>query len=174
MYSGEHVGGINVEYQVPKHCISVAALVMNENGEVLLLRTHRRSDTWEMPGGNVEIGEPLDKAICREFLEESGIVIEPIGITGVYMNTTKQVLTVCFRAQYLSGEIIIQEGEILEARYIKIDKSNIGEYITRPQQRSRLLDAMNAKYYVPFEAWEVNPNYKLLHRLEGNMKNNDH
>jgi len=158
----------------PKHIISVSALIMNEKEEVLLLRTHWRSDTWEMPGGNVELGEPLDKAICREFLEETGIVIEPIGITGVYMNTTKQVLTLCFRAQYISGEIKIQEDEILEARYIKIDESNICEYITRPQQRSRLLDAMNAKSYVPFEAWEANSNYKLLHRLEGNTKNNDY
>ncbi|RTE09600.1 NUDIX hydrolase [Paenibacillus whitsoniae] len=160
-----------MEYHVPKHCISVAGIVTNESGEVLLLRTHWRSDTWEMPGGNVELGEPLDEAICREFQEETGIVIKPIGITGVYMNTTKQVLTVCFRAQYISGEIKIQEDEIVEARYIKIDETNIGEYITRPQQRSRLLDAMNAKYLVPFEAWEVNPSYTLLHRLEGDMNN---
>ncbi|MEK4038912.1 NUDIX domain-containing protein [Paenibacillus sp. FSL F4-0122] len=158
-----------MEYQVPKQCISVAALVTNESGEVLLLRTHWRSDTWEMPGGNVELGEPLDKAIYREFLEETGIIIKPMGITGVYMNITKQVLSVCFRAQYVSGEIKIQEEEILEARYIKIDESNIGEYITRPQQRSRLLDAMNAKCIVPFEAWEADPNYTLLHRLEGDM-----
>jgi 8-oxo-dGTP diphosphatase len=173
MYSGEHVGGINVEYQVPKHCISVAALVMNENGEVLLLRTHRRSDTWEMPGGNVEIGEPLDKAICREFLEETGIVIKPVGITGIYMNTTKQVLTVCFMAQYISGEVRIQDDEIVEARFIKINESNIGEYITKPQQKTRLLDAKNAKFFVPFEAWEANPNYTLLHRLEGGIINNN-
>lgn len=160
-----------MEYQVPKQCISVSALVTNDRGEVLLLRTHWRSDTWEMPGGNVELGEPLDKAICREFFEETGIVIKPIGITGVYMNTTKQVLSICFRAQYISGEIKIQEHEILEARYIKIDQSNIEEYITRPQQRSRLLDAMNATCFVPFEVWEANPNYMLLHRLEGDMNN---
>lgn len=160
----------SLEYQIPKQCISVSALVTNDRGEVLLLRTHWRSDTWEMPGGNVELGEPLDKAICREFLEETGIVIKPIGITGVYMNTTKQVLSICFRAQYISGEIKIQEDEILEARYIKIDQSNIEEYITRPQQRSRLLDAMNAACFVPFEAWEANPNYMLLHRLEGSWK----
>jgi 8-oxo-dGTP diphosphatase len=159
-------GGIGLEYQMPKQCISVSALITNESGEVLLLRTHWRSDTWEMPGGNVELGEPLDKAISREFLEETGIAIEPIGITGVYMNTTKQVLTICFRAQYISGEIEIQEDEILEARYIKIDESNISEYITRPQQRSRLLDAMHAKSYVPFEAWEVNPAYELINRLD--------
>jgi 8-oxo-dGTP diphosphatase len=155
-----------LEYQLPKPCISVAALLTNESDEALLLRTHWRSDTWEMPGGNVEVGEPLDQAICREFLEETGIVIQPMGITGVYMNTTKQVLTICFKARYISGQIKIQEDEVLEAKYIKVDESNIGEYVTRPQQRSRLLDAMNAKYFVPFEAWEATPNYRLLQRID--------
>lgn len=152
----------------------MAALVTNENNEVLLLRTQRRPDTWEMPGGNVEVGEPLDKAICREFFEETGVVIKPIGITGVYMNTTKQVLTVCFRAQYVTGEVRIQQDEILEARYIKIDESNIGDYVTSPQQKTRLLDAMNGNSYVPFEAWEVNPNYILINRLDMGKNDNDH
>lgn len=153
-------------YQIPKQCISVTALVTNERNEVLLVKTHRRSDTWEMPGGNVELGETLDLAVSREFLEETGIVIKPIGITGVYMNITKQVLTVCFKAQFISGQINIQEDEILEAGFIKIDESNIREHITKPQQRSRLMDAMNAKSFVPFEAWGENPNYKLIKRLE--------
>lgn len=163
-----------MEYQTPKHCISVAALVTNEMGEVLLLRTHWRSYTWEMPGGNVELGEPLDAAVRREVLEETGIVIEPIGITGAYMNTTKQVLTICFKAKYISGEIRIQESEILEAKYIKINESNIGEYITRPQQRTRLLDAIKSECFVPFEAWEAVPEYNLLHRLDGKGSSHDH
>lgn len=82
------------------------------------------------------------------------------------MNITKQVLTICFRAQYVSGEINVQEDEIVEAKYIKIDESNIYEYITKPQQRSRLLDAMHAKSFVPFEAWEADPSYKLINRLD--------
>lgn len=87
-----------MEYQTPKQCISVAAFVTNEQGEALLLRTHSRSDTWEMPGGNVELGEPLDQAVCRECFEETGTIVKPLGITGVYQNTTKQVLSVVFNA----------------------------------------------------------------------------
>ncbi|MDQ1912630.1 NUDIX hydrolase [Paenibacillus sp. GD4] len=149
----------------PKHIVSVSALVMNEKNEVLLLRTHWRSDTWEMPGGNVEVGEPLDEAICREFLEDTRIVIRPIGITGVYYNATKHVLAVVFKADYVSGDIKIQPEEIKEARYIELNESNIDKYITRPQQKSRTLDAMKAKCFVPYETWEVNPAYNLLSRL---------
>lgn len=118
-----------------------------------------------MPGGNVEEGEPLDKAVCREFLEETGIVIRPLGITGVYYNTTKHVLSVVFKAEYVSGEINIQPEEIIEAKYIAINESNIEQYISRPQQKSRTIDAMKSKCFVPFESWEVKPTYNLLSRL---------
>ncbi|OMC83437.1 NUDIX hydrolase [Viridibacillus sp. FSL H8-0123] len=154
-----------MEYEPPKQTISVSALVRNERDEVLLLRTHWRSDTWEMPGGNVEVGEPLDRAVYREFLEETGIEIRPVGITGVYFNTTKHVLSVVFKAEYVSGEIKIQPEEIKEAKYIQLNESNIDQYITRPQQKTRTLDAMRAKSFVPYETWEVNPEYNLLSRL---------
>jgi 8-oxo-dGTP diphosphatase len=54
--------------EAPKHFIAVSAFVTNDQGEVLLLRTHWRSDTWEMPGGQVEIGEPLDAAPSYNLL----------------------------------------------------------------------------------------------------------
>ncbi|MBD2864855.1 NUDIX domain-containing protein [Paenibacillus oceani] len=155
-----------MEYVSPKHVVAVGALVQNESGEVLLVRTHWRSDTWEMPGGCVEAGEPLDAAVTREVWEETGIVIRPLGVTGVYYNATKQVLVVVFQAEYVSGDIRIQPEEIAEAGYIGLNESNIGDYITRPQQRSRTLDAMKAKVLVPYETWEVNPAYSLLSRLQ--------
>ena len=118
-----------------------------------------------MPGGNVELGEPLDKAVCREFLEETGIVIRPIGITGIYFNATKHVISVVFKAEYVSGELEIQPEEIKEAKFIELNEFNIDRYITRPQQKSRTLDAMRATCFVPYETWEVNPTYNLLTRL---------
>lgn len=154
-----------MECEQPKHGVSVSALVMNGKDEVLLLKTHWRSDTWEMPGGNVEVGESLDKAVCREFFEETGIIIHPLGITGVYYNATKHVLSVVFKAEYVSGEIKIQPEEIKEAKYIEINESNIDQYITRPQQKSRTLDALKSKSFIPYETWELNPSYNLLSRL---------
>lgn len=149
----------------PKHIISVAALVNNEKGETLLVKTHWRSETWEMPGGNVELGESLDKAVCREVLEETGLVIRPIGITGIYFNATKQVLAVVFKAEYVSGTLQTQPEEIKEAKFVELNESNIAQYITRPQQKTRTLDALQAKSFVPYEAWEMNPSYNLLTRL---------
>ncbi|GAM12253.1 NUDIX hydrolase [Mesobacillus selenatarsenatis] len=148
----------------PKHIIAVSANVTNENGETLLVKTHWRSDTWETPGGQVEEGEPLDKAVCREILEETGIEILPIGITGVYYNATKHILSVVFLAKYVSGDIKIQPEEIKEAKFIQLTEENIDNYITRPHMKSRTIDCLKAKNFVPYETWDVDP-YNLLGRL---------
>ncbi len=129
----------------PKHIIAVSANVTNENGETLLVKTHLRSYTWETPGGQVEEGEPLDKAVCREILEETGIVISPLGITGVYYNATIHLLSVVFKASYVSGNIKIQPEEIKEAKFINLTEENIDHYITRPHIKSRTIDCMRAK-----------------------------
>ena len=149
----------------PKHIVAVSALVTNENNETLLVKTHWRSDTWESPGGQVEEGEALDEAVCREVLEETGITIKPLGITGVYYNATSQILSVVFKAEFVSGNIKVQPEEIKEAIFVELTKSNIDQYITRPNMKSRTLDAMNAQNFIPYETWEVRP-YHLLGRLE--------
>ncbi|WP_200901417.1 NUDIX hydrolase [Paenibacillus sp. DMB20] len=159
-------------HEQPKHMIAVFAIVTNEHGHVLMVRTHLRSDTWEIPGGFVEAGEPLDIAVCREFLEETGVVIRPLGISGVYYNERIHVLSVVFNAEYVCGEITIQPEEILEAKYLNLDDTNMDEYIKRPQLKSRIVDALQAVNSVPYETWDLNaPNYKLLSRLDGEQEN---
>ncbi|AJD90247.1 hypothetical protein JMA_09300 [Jeotgalibacillus malaysiensis] len=148
----------------PKHIIAVSANVMNDQGHTLLVKTHVRSDTWETPGGQVEVGEPLDQALCREVLEETGLVISPVGINGVYYNVTKHLLAVVFKAKYISGDIHIQPDEIKEAEFVELTEQNIGQYITRPNMKSRTLDCMRAVNIVPYETWEVTP-FNLLSRL---------
>lgn len=64
---------------------------------MLLAKVHWRSDTWELPGGQVEEGEALDQAICREIKEETGLTVKPIGITGVYYNASMHILAVVLK-----------------------------------------------------------------------------
>lgn len=149
----------------PKHIIAVSAFVTNKKEEVLLVKTHWRSDTWESPGGQVEEGEALDKAVCREVLEETGLTILPKGVTGVYYNATKHILSVVYKATYVSGEIRLQPEEIKEAKFINLTESNMDQYITRPHMKSRTLDAMKSKSFIPYETWQVSP-YKMTGRLE--------
>lgn len=62
--------------KVPKHIVSAATVVLNDKGEILLIKGPRRG--WELLGGQVEEGESLKDATIREAKEESGIDIEVI------------------------------------------------------------------------------------------------
>lgn len=156
---------MNEFYKVPQHSIAVSAYVENHNKDVLLVKTHLRSDTWELPGGYVEEGEALDAAVCREFFEETSIVIRPIGFTGIYYITSFHMLSVVFHAEYVSGHLRIQPEEINQAEWVHLDERNIDDYITRPHMKSRAIDAMRHHSYALYETWKSDP-LNLLGRLE--------
>ncbi|WP_369806431.1 NUDIX hydrolase [Geobacillus sp. WSUCF-018B] len=137
--------------------ITVSAYITNDTGEVLLVKSYDRSDTWEMPGGQVEPGEPLDRAVHREVHEETGVDIRLIGVSGVYYNETKNIINIVFKATYVKGNVSPQPEEIQKAKFVLIDESNIDEYVTWPHLKSRVLDAMKRGCSVPYEAWVMNP-----------------
>ena len=58
----------------PRHIVAASARARNDAGEILLVRTHRRG--WEVPGGQVELGETLIDGLKREVYEESGVHAE--------------------------------------------------------------------------------------------------
>jgi 8-oxo-dGTP diphosphatase len=39
---------------------------------------------WSLPGGALELGESLQAAICREVLEETGLVVRPVKLFEVF------------------------------------------------------------------------------------------
>ncbi|WP_226675164.1 NUDIX domain-containing protein [Mesobacillus jeotgali] len=151
-------------YHQHKHLLSVSGYITNKDGEVLLVRNLHRSDTMEMPGGQVEEGETLEEAIHREVFEETGINVNLHGITGIYQNVTSGVTCVVFRGEYQSGEVRPAEGETSEVFFAKITKENIEQFITREQFRNRATDAMDANY-IPYEAFKAKP-YELVSRFE--------
>ncbi len=57
---------------------TVGALVRRPDGCVLLIRTHKWRGTWGVPGGKIDYGETMRKALEREFLEETGLSLTHI------------------------------------------------------------------------------------------------
>ena len=39
------------------------------------------------------------------MLEETGLTVKPLGVTGVYYNASMNILAVVFKVAYVSGEI---------------------------------------------------------------------
>lgn len=50
--------------------------------QVLLVRRAQEplKGQWSLPGGAVELGETIEEAICREVLEETGLLIEAVDV----------------------------------------------------------------------------------------------
>jgi ADP-ribose pyrophosphatase YjhB (NUDIX family) len=57
---------------------TVGALITNRAGQVLLVRTHKWSDRWGIPGGKIQRNESSEEALRRELLEETGLAVDDI------------------------------------------------------------------------------------------------
>ncbi len=144
----------------PKQSVTVSGYITNEKGEVLLVQTYWRADTWELPGGGVDEGETLDVALYREILEETGIEVNLEGVTGIYSNGS--TISIVFRGSFAGGELRVSD-ETKDVRFVKIDKTNVSDFIRRGKFIPRVLDAMTGNC-IPYEAFKVRP-YELLNRI---------
>lgn len=115
------------------HFVSVAGLVTNDNGEILLINSPRRG--WEYPGGMVEPGETFQDALIREIKEEAGVDVEIIGFIGLCKNVEKDVVNIDFSCRYISGELTTSD-ESSEVKWVK--KENALDMVTFPLTRKRL------------------------------------
>jgi 8-oxo-dGTP diphosphatase len=104
----------------PKHIVSAAAIVVNDNNEILLVNGPRRG--WEMPGGQVEEGESLSQAAIRETKEESGVDIEIVKFCGIFQNVGNSICNTLFLAKPISGEPI-RTSESLESAFFPIEEA---------------------------------------------------
>lgn len=57
---------------------TVGALIHDGAGRVLMVRTHKWSGKWGIPGGKIRRGEPAEDALRREIREETGLEIDDI------------------------------------------------------------------------------------------------
>jgi 8-oxo-dGTP pyrophosphatase MutT (NUDIX family) len=65
----------------PKHSVSVAGIVVRDDGRVLAVR-RRDNRHWEPPGSVVELYETFDRGVRREVFEETGIEVEVERVEG--------------------------------------------------------------------------------------------
>lgn len=81
---------INMEnngWVMPTHIIAGAGIVLNETGEVLMVKANDAG--WVFPGGQVEVGENVIDAVKREIMEEAGIEVEVGEVFCISSNTRK-------------------------------------------------------------------------------------
>lgn len=94
-----------------------------KNGrEILLARGKRFSvPMYSVLAGFVEPGETLEACVHREIREEVGIEVKNICYFGSQPWPFPNSLMVAFTAEYVRGEIVLEEEELVDAQWFKAD-----------------------------------------------------
>ncbi len=84
----------------------VTTIPVTADGGVILLRRGIEPGRgwWAQPGGFLEVDETVAEAAARETLEETGLLVVPGEIVGLYSRLEAAVVVVAFEASIAGGE----------------------------------------------------------------------
>jgi ADP-ribose pyrophosphatase YjhB (NUDIX family) len=97
----------HIAYVNPR--LVVTTLPITESGDLVLLRRgiEPGRGRWAQPGGFLEIDETVHQAAIRETREETGLLVEPGEIIGLYTRLEAAVVTIAFEAKVVGGTATI-------------------------------------------------------------------
>jgi len=95
--------------------LSPRALIRDNAGKILFLR--RAADCnhwpaeWELPGGKPDPGEDIFHCLCREALEETGLVIQPVRLIGASETDLPsiRVIYLVLETNWIGGELRLSD-----------------------------------------------------------------
>lgn len=91
-------------FDLPKPCIMVGVI---KDDEILLLKqSYIYKNSRVLVSGYVGIDEKAEETVYREVFEETGIKVNNIKFLGTDYIKGKEILMLCYFANYESGEII--------------------------------------------------------------------
>lgn len=92
-----------VAYVNPRLVVTVFPIT--DDGQIVLLRRgiEPGRGQWAQPGGFLEVDETVNQAAIRETWEETGLLVEPGDIIGLYTRLEAAVVTLAFEARIVGG-----------------------------------------------------------------------
>jgi 8-oxo-dGTP diphosphatase len=101
----------------PERRVGAAAVVVNDRGDVLLVRHTYGKLNWELPGGASEPGESIIETALRELREETGLEAVAERMTGVYYEPELDAHHFVFQCAVVAGVASPSSDEISECGY---------------------------------------------------------
>lgn len=113
---------------------TVGGLVVNPNGEVLIVRSSKWNNKFRVPGGHVELGERAEDAIKREVKEETGLNVEPVKLLLIHQ--------AIYPEDYHKHEHFIFMDYICQTKSseVKLDGRELQEYVWMKPEEALKLD----------------------------------
>jgi ADP-ribose pyrophosphatase YjhB (NUDIX family) len=93
----------HIAYVNPR--LVVTTFPVTDAGEVILIKRGIEPGLgeWAQPGGFLEVDETVYQAAIRETWEETGLLVEPGEIIGLYTRLEAAVVTIAFEARIVGG-----------------------------------------------------------------------
>src|SRR5205809_6145782 len=110
--------------------IGVGAIIVADGRVLRVTRGHEPvTGEWSIPGGVLELGEPVRQGVAREALEETGRTVEPLELLGVFDRVVRDLdertlyhyVLIDFLCQRVSGELCAA-GDADEARWFSAEE----------------------------------------------------
>jgi 8-oxo-dGTP diphosphatase len=106
---------------------AVTAVVMQGNDRVLLMQS-KDDGEWYLPGGSTDPGEQPADAIVREVEEETGLIVEPKRIIGVYADPQSRYangdavwyVSTIFACDVVGGAARVNDDEAMDVRFFPL------------------------------------------------------
>lgn len=93
----------HIAYVNPR--LVVTTLPITDDGRIVLIRRGIEPGlgAWAQPGGFLEVDETVGEAAVRETLEETGLVVSPGDMVGLYTRLEAAVVVLVFEARVIGG-----------------------------------------------------------------------
>lgn len=110
--------------------VGVGAVIIEADRVLLVKRAHPPiQGQWSIPGGVLEVGEMVREAAIREAREETGLVVEPGELLGVFdrilrdaeLRVQYHYVLIDFLCRAVGGELLAA-SDAAEVRWFKRDE----------------------------------------------------
>lgn len=105
------------EYRFPRFATAVSMVVTNRTKDKILLAKHNGSEDFILFAGYIKKGETAEKAVTREFKEESQLDTVKFKYMGSRYHEPKNILMLNFLIMAENGEPVPDENELAEVKW---------------------------------------------------------
>jgi len=123
---------------------SVVAVIVDDAERVVLTRRSIApfQGLWVMPGGKIDLGEPIIRALHREVREEIGLDVTVGGLVDVFEHLTPgadndHFVILYYRCRPVAHDLSPNPAEVAEARWVP--RADLGGY-PMPEGTRYILD----------------------------------
>ncbi len=112
-----------IKRKIEKHPIPTVDIIIEKNGNIILIKRENPPFGWAIPGGFIELGETVEAAAEREAKEETGVNIKNLKQFGVYSDPERDprfhAISCVFTAE--TGEEPKASSDAKEAKFFSKD-----------------------------------------------------